>query len=94
MPCYTEITITVKDKAMAEKALKAMGLEGTVVKKHNTDTYDVQLANGGMTSKFRDDFFQEYGVQVATAKAEAEGYTVSRDYNDETQEVELTLRQY
>ena len=95
MPCYTEIIITVKDKDIAEKTLKAMGIKGQVIKKANTNSYEIILDDRSlMTNKFRDDFFQEYGVQVATLKAESEGYFVTRDYNEDTGEVELTLRQY
>ena len=94
MPCYTEITITVKDKAMAEAALQTMGHKGKVTKSANTETYNVTLDDQSqMSSSFRDSFFQEYGVQVTTQKAELEGYFVSRDTN-ENGEVELTLRQY
>jgi len=94
MPCYTEILITVTDEAMAKAALTEMGIKGKVVKNAN-GTYSIELDNKSeMTQTFKDKFFQEYGVQVATAKAEAEHYTVVRDFNEETQEVELTLRQY
>ena len=36
----------------------------------------------------------EYQVEVATKKARADGYTVSRSLDSETGETVLTLRQY
>ena len=91
MSCYTLIKILIKNKAMAELALKKLNVQGTVVK--NGDQFEINL-KGQITQQFKDKFLQEYGVQVAIAKAKQEGYSVSRNYNAETNEEELVLRQY
>jgi hypothetical protein len=89
MPCYTLVEVEVKDKVMAEKALKAMGEEATIEKNANgTYTVTPKSQNYG----FRDTFMQEYSVQVATKKAKANGYTVTR--KEEQGETVLILRQY
>lgn len=92
MPCFTVITIEIKDKTMAEKALKSMGKVGTV-KKVSNGTYTIQLTNETITTEFRDDFLQQYGVEIAKEKARLEGYDVSQTTN-EYGEIELTLRNY
>jgi hypothetical protein len=74
---------------MAEKALKAMGEEADITE--NADgTCTVTPKN--QTYSFKDNFMQEYSVQVATKKAKASGYTVTR--KEEQGETVLILRQY
>ena len=90
MPCYTLVAVQVKDKAMAERALKAMNEEAEITKNAN-GTWSVTPKNQRGT--FRDHFLKEYSAEVATAKAKKNGYTVSRVYQDNG-EIELTLRQY
>ena len=89
MPCYTLVEVIVKNKAMAEKALKAMGEEAEITKNSN-GTYTVTPKN--QSYGFSDSFMEEYSVQVATKKAKSEGYTVSR--KQEQGETVLILRQY
>lgn len=89
MPCYTLVQVEVKSREMAEKALKEMGEEADITKNPN-GTWSVTPKNQRAT--FRDKFLQEYAAQVATKKARAEGYTVSR--TEENGEIQLTLRQY
>ena len=92
MPCYTLVQVTVKDKLMAEKALKAMGdVKADITKNSYNDTYTVTPQNQSNYS-FSDDFLEEYSVQVATKKAKADGYTVTR--KQEQGETVLILRQY
>ncbi len=89
MPCYTLVQVNVKDKIMAEKALKAMGEEAEITKNPNgTFTVTPKTQSYG----FKDKFMEEYSVQVATKKAKAEGYTVTR--KEEQGETVLLLRQY
>lgn len=89
MPCYTLVQVEVKNKEMAEKALKAMGQKGTITKNPN-GTYMVTPEK--QTAEFRDSFLQEYAAQVAMAKAKASGYAVARKV--ENGETVLYLRQY
>lgn len=88
MPCYTVVQVEVKNKEMAEAALKQMGVEATITKSGNMFVVTPKV----QTSDFRDTFLQEYGVAVATKKAKLEGYFVSRA--EENGEVHLTLRSY
>lgn len=90
MPCYTLVSVQVKDRAMAERALKNMKEEAEITKNAN-GTWSVTPKNQRAT--FRDHFLKEYTTEVATAKAKRDGYTVSRVYH-ENGEIELTLRQY
>ena len=89
MPCYTVVSVEVKDKAMAEAALKAMGITATITRNAN-GTYTVTPTKP--TATFKNDFLEEYAAQVATRKAKAEGYTVVRKV--ENGETVLILRQY
>lgn len=89
MPCWTLVQVEVKDKVMAEKALKAMGEEADITKNRD-GTYTVTPRN--QSSTFRNRFLQEYSAQVATAKAKKAGYTVTR--KEEQGETVLILRQY
>ena len=75
MPCYTRVSAIVKDKAMAEKALKAMGQEAEITKNSN-GTYSVEPKS--QRYGWNDSFMEEYSVQVATRQAKREGYTVTR----------------
>lgn len=89
MPCYTLVQVEVKSEALARKALAQLGEEAEITKNAN-GTYTVTPAKQRGT--FRDKFLQEYATQVATKKAKAEGYYVSR--TEVGGEVQLTLRQY
>jgi hypothetical protein len=91
LPCYTQITVQVKDKGIAEKALKKMGAKANITK--NADgTFTVTPEK--QTAEFKEEFLTEYAVALAEEKARMEGYDVVREYNQETGETELTLRQY
>lgn len=92
MPCYTLIKVEVKDKEMAERALEELGLEATITKTVGKKTFTVTPKN--QSYDFEEKFMQEYSVQVATKKAKNEGWIVTRNWNEETHETELTLRQY
>ena len=89
MPCYTRVKAIVKDKAMAEKALKKMGDEAEITKNPN-GTYSVEPKNPRYG--WNDSFMEEYSVQVATRQAKRDGYTVTR--KEEQGETILILRQY
>jgi hypothetical protein len=89
MPCDTLVQIEIKDKNMAEKALGTMGEKGNFVRNSNgtwTFTPDRQRQFD------RDKFMIEYGIEVATKSAKAEGYYVTR--TQENGEDTLVLRQY
>ena len=90
MPCYTVVQVEVKVKALAEKALKEMGIEGTVTKNAN-GTYTVkpkQIAD----RNFRDNFLQKYTTLVAKKKARMDGYTVTE--KEENGQTVLYMRKY
>lgn len=89
MPCFTLVQVEVRNKEMAEQALKQMGVEADITRNSN-GTYTVTPKN--QQSSFRDKFLQEYSAAVATKKAKADGYYVSRQ--EVNGEIELTLRQY
>jgi hypothetical protein len=89
MPCFTLVQVEVKDKVMAERALKKMGAKASIEKNAN-GTYTVTPAK--QDASFRDTFMSEYAAQVATAKAQADGYTVTRQEVDG--ETVLYLRDY
>ena len=89
MPCYTVVQVEVKDKTMAEAALKQMKEKGTI-KANANGTFTVTPANA--RASFADAFYKEYAAQVATRDAQKEGYYVNREEKDG--EIHLTLRQY
>lgn len=89
MPCYTLVQVEVKDKDIAEKALSDIGEEATIEKNAN-GKYTVTPKKQNVA--FKDQFLTEYGVNVATKEAKAQGYMVSR--TEEDGETVLFLRQY
>ena len=88
MPCYTRISVEIKDRAIAEEILKKMGLKGTITK--GAGGWIVTPQNA--PANFERDFKNEYSAEVATRKAKAAGYSVSR--KQVGNEIQLTLRQY
>lgn len=89
MPCDTLVQIEVKDKAMAEKALKSMGEKAKITPNSNgTWTVTPDRNRSFDTDKFN----TEYGIEVATKTAKADGYMVTRTV--ENGEDTLILRQY
>lgn len=89
MPCWTVVQVEVKDRIMAEKALKQLGWEADFVQNANKSW---TVTPKKTYADFRDKILTEYGIQVATARAKSEGFYVSRtEVNGES---ELTLRQY
>jgi len=90
MPCYTQIQIEVKEKAIAEAALKKLNIKGTVIQNSNKKTWTVVPENPLLN--FQEKFNTEYGVILATRRAQTEGYTVSR--TEENGETVLYLRSY
>jgi hypothetical protein len=89
MPCYTLVTVEVKDLAAAQEALKRLGIKASITKNSN-GTYTITPESP--RADFRDRFNEEYSVALATKKAKAAGYTVTRkEIHGETQ---LVLRQY
>ena len=89
MPCYTLVQVEIKDKAMAEKALKEIGEEADIEKNRN-GTYTVTPTN--QNYGFRNKFMEEYSAQVATKKAKQQGWTVTR--KQEQGETVLIMRKY
>lgn len=89
MPCYTRVSVEVKDRAMAEKILKKMGIRADIQKSAGGWIVTPQ---GAAPSNFERDFKNEYAAEVATAKARAAGYSVTR--RDVGNEIQLVLRQY
>ena len=89
MPCYTLVNVEVKDKAAAEEALRRLNLKASIAKNAN-GTYTVTPEK--QDASFRTKFMDEYTVAVATRKAKAEGYTVTR--KEVNGEIQLVLRQY
>jgi len=89
MPCYTRISVEVKDRAIAEEILKKMGIKADIQKSAGGWTVTPQ---GTAPSSFEKAFKNEYAASVATQKAKAAGYSVVR--KDVGNEIQLTLRQY
>lgn len=93
MPCFTKVTVEVKEEKAAKEAAakleKQHGWKMTIQKLPN-GTYQVTPAQS--YPGFEKAFKNEYAAAVATAKAKAAGYTVIR--KDVGNQVELTLRQY
>lgn len=88
MPCFTRVTVEVMDRAAAEEALKKLGYDATITKNAN-GKFTVTGASGKFNeSKFR----TEYAAAVATKKAKAAGYFVTR--KEVGDQVELILRQW
>lgn len=80
----------MKDEEIARKVLDIMGEEATIEKNAN-GSYTVTPKNQ-QNSSFKDKFLTEYGVEVASKNAKAQGYMVSR--SEEDGETVLYLRQY
>jgi phosphotransferase system IIB component len=93
MPCFTRVSIEVKDqaaaKAAAEKLKKDHGWESKITKLPN-GMYKVEPKE--QYPGFEKLFKNEYAASLATAKAKQAGYTVVRMNNGN--EIQLTLRQY
>jgi hypothetical protein len=84
------VQVEVKDKALAEEALKKLGLKGTITQ--NADKKHWTVVPENPPYNFTDKFNEEYGVLVATKKARAENYTVTRV--EENGQTVLYMRQY
>lgn len=89
MPCYTRVSVEVKDRAMAEKILKKLGIKADIQKSAGGWIVTPQ---GVAPAGFEKSFKNEYAAEVATAKAKAAGYSVVR--KDVGNEIQLVLRQY
>lgn len=89
MPCYTLVQVTVKDKKIAEKALKKLKVEADITKNAN-GTYSVTPKN--QSYSFRDSFLKRYAMEKARQEARREGYTVVE--KTENGEQVMYLRQY
>jgi hypothetical protein len=89
MPCWTLVQVEVKDKKIAEKSLKKLGIKADITKNRN-GTYTVTPENAPYG--FRDKFLQRYGMEKAKVEARKEGYSVSE--KTENGEQVLYLRQY
>jgi hypothetical protein len=90
LPCFTLVQIEVKDKTIAETTLKHMNVKGTITQNSNKKTWTVAPESPPLN--FKEKFNTEYGVLLATKRACAEGYTVSRA--EENGETVLYLRNY
>jgi phosphotransferase system IIB component len=88
MPCYTRVSVEVKDEAAAKSALEALGYRATITKNAN-GTFSV-TAQGTNFDETR--FRNEYSAQVTTKKAKAAGYSVIR--KESQNQIELVLRAY
>ena len=88
MPCYTRISVEVKDRAIAEQILKKMGIAGAITKSAGGWIVTPQSA----PANFERDFKNEYAAEIATQKARAAGYSVVR--KQVGNEIQLVLRQY
>lgn len=90
MPCYTLVQAKIKDRAVAEAALRKMGVKAKIEKVGNVFTVTPEVQTGN----FVDKFMTEYQAEMVTKQARADQYTVSRTEDSETGEVVLVLRQY
>lgn len=93
MPCYTRVSINVNDEAVAKNVMAKLenehGWRATISKNSNgTYTVTPQQAYPGFEKKFNN----EYAASLATQKAKAAGYIVTR--KDQDNKIELILRQY
>lgn len=85
MPCYTLVQVTVKDRAIADKALKKLGVEADITQ--NSDkTYSVTPQSTSYS--FKENFLQAYAMEKAKVEARKAGYTVTEKGDT------LILRQY
>jgi predicted NBD/HSP70 family sugar kinase len=92
MPCYTLVTIRVRDRAAAVQTLQALQIAGTVEAVPNSDEFTIALNDDYITDDFRQRFLQEYGVQVAISQAAQAGYTAERAFDASTGNIELVLQ--
>ncbi|MDP2662053.1 MAG: hypothetical protein Q8R28_15115 [Dehalococcoidia bacterium] len=85
MPCYLVVTIELRDRVTAEKALKELGLvEG---RDYTWNGARVVLRNPAIEGRIK----QRYGVIQAEATARRKGYRVQRKQREDGKiEVVLT----